>query len=229
MWASSDHGPSDPPDGPWPKTATVQVAFCVKDSFYDECTGREPITDQERQAALAKLGAFEGVSEVTAPQGGPTAVAMLADRGDFPRLKSELEGLNGVAGIVATPSLFWTGKADVRIELCGPKMSIMECGTGGSRPSASEEEKEAIYQWLRKVPDVSVVYLADRDFVAEEARAYLGDEMSGEWQELVDDPNERFHVKLGPMTHAERKQAADRVIEMIGDLPGVKSAKRVSF
>lgn len=218
VWASADHGPLSPPDVPLPKSATVQVTLCLKDSPYAECEGRETATKQARQAVVARLGSLAGVTSA-----GALVVGQLVDRGAFPELKGAFEGMPGVAGVTARPTTFWEGKTEVRVELCGPKMSLTQCGDPGAQTSATDEQKDAIYERLRNLPDVAEVYVADRNFVEDEARNYLKDGMSGDWQDRADDPNEQFHVKL--VQQRDLRSAAERVNGAVGGLPGVKSVE----
>ncbi|MFI6323314.1 permease-like cell division protein FtsX [Nonomuraea sp. NPDC050556] len=219
VWASAGHGPLSPPDVPRPLSATVQVTLCEKDSPYAECEGRGVATKEDRRAVVGRLGSLTGVTSA-----GALVVGQLADRGAFPALRASFEGMRGVAGVTARPVSFWQGRTEVRIELCGPKMSLTQCGDPGAQTSATDEQKDAIYERLRNLPDVAEVYVADRNFVEDEARNYLKDGMSGDWQDRADDPNEQFHVKL--VQQKDLRGAAQRVSDAIGGLPGVKSVER---
>ncbi|MCG5216232.1 hypothetical protein [Streptosporangium sp. KLBMP 9127] len=218
-------GPAPPPSGPWPMTATVQVNMCTKNAIDPRCDGGPLATKKDGEAVLARLRLIPGISRarITREPGGVGEAAFvkagLADRDDFPSLKAVVEAMPGVGKAIGLATDFWTGKTEVGISLC-PEKGVVDSGPCAGRGPATEDEKDTIYQRLRELPEVAVVYFADLAFVSREARHSARGGMSGGWELVLSNPPEEFHVKLAGGGEA----AAEKVRKLAEGLPGVFAA-----
>lgn len=215
VWASGDHGPSDPPDGPWPMDTLVDIRLCGKDPQMDDGKCKDVVTEAQKQAVLAKLQSMPGISEAWASTYdndlGGSVKGRLVDRDRFPAIKTVVDGMPGVVKAYSRPKDFWVGKSDLEIILCPTK------GCQG-RGAATDAEKDAVYQRLRQLPQVAEVYFADREFVARVARHNARSGGSGGWELEAADPHEEFHVRL---VQPSGRAAAERIGEVIKAMPGV--------
>lgn len=219
VWASADHGPSDPPEGPWPMDTLVDIRLCGKDPQMDDGKCKDVVTDAQKQAVLARLQGTPGISEAWASTYnndlGGSVKGRLADRDRFPAIKAAIEGMPGVVKASSRTKNFWVGKSELQVALCPTK------GCQG-RGEATDEEMDAVYQRLRQMPEVVEVYFADREFVAKVARHNARGGASGGWELEAADPHEEFHVKLVQPSGKETTLAtAERIGKVIKAMPGV--------
>ncbi|MGV9597914.1 permease-like cell division protein FtsX [Streptosporangium sandarakinum] len=231
-----------PPDGPWPEGGEFSVFLCQKGDDFAHCRGRATTAKQKR-ALLARLKAMPGVATVRFESKREAWETFRRQNADNDVLLSALrisdmpESFSGTlrrrADIIpfktafqkkpqaATGNVlvrgrdFWEGKADLRIDLCGPAKDPDACE---GRGPATPEERRVIEAEVARAEGVERLYLED----AEHAARTLEFALTGFLPPGRLDPShlsEQYYVKLAD------PRGAKALAEMIKKLPGVLKAE----
>ncbi|MFC4058019.1 permease-like cell division protein FtsX [Planomonospora corallina] len=222
-----------PPAGPWPKGAEFTVFLCRNGDAFDRCRERA-ITAEQRRALRTRLKAMPQVGKVrfesrleawkkfkAENKDNRTLLsAMSADdmpesfrgrlhrRADVAPFTSAIRKMPGVSNIQSWGGRFWTGKADVRVSLCGRKAEEGPCA---GRGPVTEAEKDAIETRLSALREARRIYAEDTAH-AKRVFEYF-------WANDTKFPigifQESYYVKL-----ADRRDAR-AVIEAVEGMPGV--------
>ncbi|WP_157544738.1 permease-like cell division protein FtsX [Microtetraspora fusca] len=235
--------PLPPPRGPWPETGTFLLHLCQDTSaeVWEWCAGGGAVTDEERwviERTLASLPEVTSYGRRTpeemlaiARQDHRVGDILTADlmregyggtlgRGDWRSPLRALADLPGVGAPIAYRDDFWWGKADVSVALC-PETPIY----GFTRPCegrgrATDAEKEAVFDRIRRLPGIEKIYAEDPAHAAK-ARDHVS------WQmpfgsDRLDDLPETFYIKLAD------PGAAARIEKAVAGMSGLAWAREVT-
>ncbi|MFD9942670.1 permease-like cell division protein FtsX [Nonomuraea sp. NPDC059023] len=184
------HGasPLPPPKGAWPKSGTLTVYLCAKDSALPGCRGRAATAEQKRrlERLLKRLPGVSGLRFEDQEEAYRNfrdkyrdnkpliAAARKSDMAESFRAKVEvvntrqtdrLAKLNGVASVYAWRTDFWVGKAHAKVSLCAPSNEPGLC-----EGQTTDPEREAIFEALRNLQGVKKIYLEPREHAAKNWR-----------------------------------------------------------
>ncbi|MEU9889096.1 permease-like cell division protein FtsX [Sphaerisporangium sp. NPDC051011] len=144
----------------------------------------------------------------------PRFVGELRVRGDAAathpaedQLRAAVEKLPAVAEVLFEPGLFWAGKADLAVRLCGASADQEPPCAGRSRPTP--DERRAIENMLSSIEGIGTVYFEPAEHARKVAESALG------VLPALEEMGEAYHVKLAD------PRAANTIKSTLKPLPGV--------
>ncbi|MEV4248509.1 permease-like cell division protein FtsX [Streptosporangium canum] len=198
---------------------------------------RSGVTDQQRRAVETAVRGVPGVEKfrfvnaeeaaketaeqfgdetlLTAEEAPPSFDGDLRSAGDADAMRPLMDGLRAAVeelpGVVSvnfsTDRLFWDGKSDLSVQLCGENLKQDQPCTGRGRPTAQErEEVEAV---LATVDGIDKVYFQDAQHTRKVAEYMLGEPPA--LHEVV----ESYEIKVAD------KRAVDAVKTALRNVSGV--------
>ncbi|GII75427.1 hypothetical protein Sru01_04090 [Sphaerisporangium rufum] len=237
--------PLPPPDAPLPAQVGFQVYLCPRPAA-SGCSAEDLRQARRPERIQAELRALPGVVSITytSPeeayriwrrssseadaQGegrlvvpaflGASVTGTLRRPEDYAEVATRARRISGVFDVDRSPVSFWTGRADLRIDLCNIN-PVPRCGNVGTVPRPpSAAERQAIVDRIWRVDGVEKIYFEDRAHALRLARHYYperalaGDAMLTAWND-----REAFYVKTRDAA------AARRVMDQVAGLPGVEA------
>ena len=133
--------------------------------------------------------------------------------GDYARVAEQVMSIPGVRYVAPVVPDFWTGKADVAIDLCsyGPGLVC----TGVHDRSVTEAQKQAIVERLWHIDGVEKIYFEDHAHRKKVREHYIQGEPEDTATDSLEEMTESFYVKLTD------RRAIKIIGESIKDMPGV--------
>ncbi|MFI6391750.1 hypothetical protein ACIBHY_38345 [Nonomuraea sp. NPDC050547] len=163
--------PLPTPKAAWPTTGRLTVYLCSKASLQKKCDGRGPGDEQKRkiERLLKRLSGLSGVRYVSEDEAYRNARedGLRVRKGAIPasfraevkvpnvNLGPKLEKLPGITTARVWRTDFWAGRAQAKVELCGPA----NCP---GRGAITDHERDAVFEALRTLQGVKKVYLESR-------------------------------------------------------------------
>ncbi|MFC0864975.1 permease-like cell division protein FtsX [Sphaerimonospora cavernae] len=237
--------PLPPPDGPWPQMGTLSVYLCGGtrlDTGRKTCRDGGSATAADKQKIEATLRAVpelrdlrfksreEALSDFRERSTGgqepdlidfPESYQARIGSGDWRALKSRFETLMGVSDVFLTRDGFWWDKADIEISLCPEPSSLPAFGCV-KRGRPTEDEKRAVFDRIKALPDVEAVYLEDPVHYLKMLRHSYWDENGSAMHDLRH-AAETFYVKL------KKPPAMAELRKIFKEMPGVQDVTDISI
>lgn len=219
--------PLPPPKGPWPKSGTLVVHLCSKDSAMQNCHGRATTAEQKRklEKLLKRLPGFSGLRFVDQDEAlrefreafrDNKELISAAGKRDMPEsFEVELAVVNakqadkvaklpGVAMALAQRTDFWLGKAHAQVRLCASRNLQGACP---GRGRTTDLERDAVFEALRQLEGVKKIYLEPREHAAKNWRhVFVGSTLKPKTIALI--TGESFHLVLSDPASIDPIRAA---------------------
>ncbi|MFC6080858.1 permease-like cell division protein FtsX [Sphaerisporangium aureirubrum] len=231
--------PLPPPDVAFPEQVRFRVHLC--EQAFEMCSAANLARARETERVEAALKALPQVASLTyvgdrqaarqyrriwgtdvgsswwepgVRNLGGTFTGTLRRPGDFYAMIRLGERVPGVQGFSREPTGFWTGKADLEVQLCGNE-SPGPCRERQPRGPATEAEKRAIVDKLRELKGIKAVYLEDREHASRLAKLYVP-EQAGSPEAQPASMAESYYLKLDSPTLMTKVRLA------INAMPGIQ-------
>ncbi|MFD1536169.1 permease-like cell division protein FtsX [Nonomuraea guangzhouensis] len=231
--------PLPPPKGPWPKSGTLSVFLCSKNSTMPSCHGRATTAEQKRrlEKLLKRLPGVSRVRFVNQDESfrkfreefrHNTSLIAATLKSDMPesfeakvkvvnaKQANRLAKLPGVASAHEWRTDFWLGKAHAQVRLCAPRNDQGACQ---GRGQTTDLERDAIFEALRNLEGVKKIYLEPREHAVRNWRNIFADSIFNS-KTIASVTGESFHLVLADPSNLTPINAA------LKELSGVEKVLR---